>query len=108
MSGNDAELLFDVLTPIGFHVHVTREYWELIVRVKHPAIVGREVDIQDTLRDPDTIRVSKSDPSVYLFYKSERSNRWVCAVAKGLDGVGFLITAYPTDAIKEGVEIWRR
>ena len=58
MIGNDAELLFDVLTPIWFHVHVTREYWELIVRVKHPA-VGREVDIQDTLRDPDTIRVSR-------------------------------------------------
>ena len=32
MSGSGAELLFDVLTPIGFHVHVTREYWELIVR----------------------------------------------------------------------------
>jgi hypothetical protein len=80
----------------------------LIVRIKHPAMVGREADIQETLRNPDTIRLSKSDPGVYLFYKAEQINRWVCAVAKGLDGAGFLITAYPTDAIKEGVEIWHR
>ena len=59
MIGNEEELLFDVLTPIGFHVHVTREYWELIVRVKHPVIVGREVDIQDTLRNPDTITLDQ-------------------------------------------------
>ena len=28
------------------------------------------------------------------------------AVAKRLNGEGFLITAYPTDAIKEGEQIW--
>ena len=47
------------------------------------------------------------------FQKGERVeviilSRWVCAVAKGLDGAAFLITAYPTDAFKEGVEIWHR
>jgi hypothetical protein len=108
MSGNGTELFFDVLTPVGFRVHVTRAYWGLIVGVKHPAMVGREDDVRETLRNPDTIRLSKSDPSVYLFYRSERIGRWVCAVAKEADGDGFLITAYPTDAIKEGVEIWHR
>jgi hypothetical protein len=108
MSGDGAELLFDVLTPIGLHVHVTRAYWELIVQVKHPAMAGREAYIQEVLRNPDTIRRSKSDPNVYMFYKSERIRRWACAVVKGLDGAAFLITAYPTDAIKEGVEIWHR
>ena len=108
MSGNGTELLFDVLTPVGFHVHVTRMYWELIVSVKHPAMAGREADVRETLRNPDTIRLSKSDPSVYLFYRSERIGRWVCAVTKGLDGDGFLITAYPTNAVKEGVEIWHK
>jgi len=37
---------------------------------------------------------------VYLFYKPGRIGRWVCAVTKRLDGDGFLITAYPTDATK--------
>ncbi len=108
MTGNGADVLFDVPTPLGFRVHVTRVYWELIVRIKHPAMAGREADVQEVLRNPDTIRLSKSDSSVYLFYKSERGRRWVCAVAKGMGEEGFLITTYPTDAIKEGVEIWPR
>jgi len=100
------DLLFKVLTLLGFRVRVTRAYWELIIRVKHPAMRGREADVQETLRNPDEIRLSKSDPNVYLFYKPERIGRWVCAVAKRLDSDGFLITTYLTDAIKEGVRIW--
>ncbi|MGI0014311.1 MAG: DUF4258 domain-containing protein [Nitrososphaera sp.] len=100
------ELLFEVLTPLDFRVRVTRSYWELIITVKHPVMAGHEHDVQDTLRSPSEIRQSKSDPAVYLFYKPERSRRWVCAVAKRLDGDGFLITAYPTDAIKEGELVW--
>jgi hypothetical protein len=43
---------------------------------------------------------------VYLFYRSRRNRRWVCAVSKKQGRTGFLITAYPTDAIKEGEKIW--
>ena len=98
--------LIDVLTPLGFRVRVTRTYWALIVTVKHPVMAGREDDVQETLKNPDEIRVSKSDPNVYLFYRPERTGRWVCAVAKRLDGDGFLITTYLTDAMKEGRRIW--
>ena len=99
-------LLFEVVTPLGFRVRVTRAYWQLIITVKHPVMAGREVDVQATLQQPTEIRVSKSDPNVFLFYKPERIGRWVCAVTKRLDGEGFLITTYPTDAIKEGIHIW--
>lgn len=87
-------------------MRVTRAYWELISTIKHPVMAGREDDVQETLRNPDQVRQSKSDPNVYLFYKSERNRRWICAVTKRLDGDGYLITTYPTDAIKEGVRIW--
>ena len=107
MANND-EMLFEVLTPLGFRVHVTAEYWQVIVTIKHPAMLGREADVEEALRNPDEIRLSKTDPSVYLFYKPERIGRWVCAVTKRLDGEGFLITAYPTDAVKEGERIWHR
>jgi hypothetical protein len=103
-----SDLLFDVLTPLGFRVRVTRTTWELIITVKHPVMAGREDDVQETLRNPDEVRQSKGDPTVYLFYKPERIGRWVCAVTKRLDGDGYLITAYPTDAIKEGVRIWHK
>jgi hypothetical protein len=43
---------------------------------------------------------------VFLFYKLEREERWVCAVARRLNSEGFLITAYVTDAIKEGTQVW--
>ncbi len=106
--GDDSvqELLFEVATPIGFRVHVTRAQWEVIVTVKHPAMAGRESAVKETLMNPDEIRLSRTDPHVYLFYRSERGRRWVCAVSKRLEKDGLLITAYPTDAIKEGVRIW--
>ncbi len=102
------DLLFEVLTPLGFSVRVTRSYWDLIITFKHPVMAGHEADVQETLKNPNEIHVSKSDPNVYLFYSPERMGRWVCAVAKRLNGEGFLITAYPTDAIKEGKQIWHR
>ncbi len=101
-----SDLFFEVLTPLGFRVRVTHAYWELITTVKHPVMAGREADIQEALRNPDEIRLSRSDPKVYLFYGPKRGGRWACAVAKRLDGDGFLITAYPTDTIKEGERIW--
>lgn len=100
------DVLFEVLTPLGFRVRVTRASWELIVAVKHPVMAGREADVQDTLAHPEEIRQSRSDPNIYLFYKTERVGRWACAVSKRVDEGGFLITAYPTDAIKEGVRVW--
>ena len=99
-------LLFNVLTPLGFHVHVTREYWKIIITIKHPVMLGHEQDVKGTLEEPSEIRQSMSDPKVFLFYKPERMRRWTCAVAKQRDSDGFLITAYPTDAIKEGERIW--
>jgi hypothetical protein len=67
---------------------------------------GRELSVKAALENPDEIRQSRSDPRVFLFYKAELSKRWVCAVAREDVGSGLLITAYPTDAIKEGVKIW--
>lgn len=106
---SSADLLFAVLTPLGFRVHVTHRYWQLIVNIKHPVMFGQEEKVKQALTNPEEIRQSRSDPAVYLFYTPEHSGRWVCAVAKREDeDTGFLITAYPTDAIKEGARIWPR
>lgn len=102
------EISFEVATPLGFHVRVIKSYWELIVTVKHPVMQGREADVQQTLRGPDQIRQSRGDSSVYLFYQVAYPGRWICAVAKRLNEEGFLITTYPTDAIKEGKQIWSK
>jgi hypothetical protein len=102
------DIIFEVSTPLGFSVHVTRNYWELIVAIKHPVMRGYATDVQGVLRTPDEIRRSRSDPAVFLFYRLERPGRWICAVAKRLNDEGFLVTTYPTDAIKEGERVWSK
>jgi hypothetical protein len=103
---NTEELLFQVTTPLDFTVRVTAAYWNLIVTIKHPVMAGLERDVKEALENPEQIRVTRSDPKVFLFYKMRRPGRWICAVAKKLDGEGFLVTAYPTNVIKEGEYIW--
>lgn len=104
----DEEILFEVETPLGFRIRTTVSYWELITTVKHPAMKGREADVQETLLSPDEVRLSKGDSQVYLFYRGDGEKRWVCAVTKRTNDEGFLITAYRTGAIKEGTVIWHK
>lgn len=100
------EVLFEARTPLGFLVRVSRARWALITTVKHPVMAGRESSVKATLESPDEVRQSRNDLGVLLFYKAEAARRWVCAVTKQADVDAFLVTAYPTDAIKEGLRIW--
>ena len=104
----DLDILFEVKTPLSFSVRTTRAHWQLIVTVKHPVMQNYLEAIQETLENPDEVRLSKTDPQVYLFYGNNGSRRWVCAVTKRLEDSGFLITAYRTSAIKEGDLIWQK
>lgn len=102
----DNRLLFEVETPLNFTVRCSVEYWQRLV-LKHPAIAERLEDVKHTLTDPDEVRLSSSDAGVLLFYRAD-TKRWLCAVARKLNGEGFLITSYPTDAVKQGEVIWRK
>ena len=102
----ETNLLFEVHTPLGFSVRVTRTRWELITTVKHPVMSGRESIVRLALESPDEVRQSRGDAGVLLFYRADGTRRWVCAVAKEARDQAFLETAYPTDAIKEGTRVW--
>ncbi|MFI5366893.1 MAG: hypothetical protein ACHQ4J_14860 [Candidatus Binatia bacterium] len=97
--------VFSVETPLGFTVVVSHADWQAVV-AKHPEIAERAADVALALSSPDEVRRSRRDKQVLLFYRLERVRRWVVAVAtpRGLNGR--LITAYRTDAIKEGTRIW--
>ncbi len=101
------DLFFEIKTPLGFSVRCTKAYWDFIVSEKHPALRGHEEDIKNTLSAPDEIRKSRKDSEVFLFYRGSEP-RWFCAVTKKEADSGFLITAYPTDAIKAGETIWKK
>ena len=102
--GGETRTLFEVLTPVGFTVRTTVEYWSLI-ETKHPKLRGRAQEIVNVLGHPDRVCQSRQDATVYLFYRVDQS-RLLCAVVKRLDGEGYLITAYPCDKIKERNSIW--
>ncbi|MGH7948755.1 MAG: DUF4258 domain-containing protein, partial [Candidatus Binataceae bacterium] len=94
-------LAFRVRTPLGFSVRCTTAYWRFIVTSKHPVLSGHEAEIRRVLRDPDEVRRSRRDARIYLFYRGH-APRWLCAIARRENGEGYLVTAYPTDAVKAG------
>jgi len=98
---------FEIFTPLGFCVRTSEEYWQKLL-IKHPDIADLEAEVIQTLTNPDEIRQSSRDPNIVLFYLTLKAKRWVVAVARRLNGDGFLITAYQTDAIKEGDLIWHK
>jgi hypothetical protein len=98
---------FSISTPLQFTVRTSEDYWQRLL-VKHPDIEDLEELVEQALASPDEIRQSSQDEGVYLFYLRRREKRWVVSVARRLNGDGFLITAYQTDAIKEGNRIWHR
>lgn len=62
--------------------------------------------VKEVLHNPDEIRKSKVDNNIFLYYR--HSDKLYCAVCRHIDGEGYLITAYPTDKIKEGQVIWKK
>jgi hypothetical protein len=57
---SNSDLLFEAVTPLGFSVRTTTEYWEFIVTIKHPIMLHRHSDVRRTLSDPDEIHLSKN------------------------------------------------
>ena len=56
------------------------------------------------LQSPDEIRQSSTDKDIFLYYK--QSDRLYCVVVRHAGMESCLITAYPTDKVKEGVVVW--
>ncbi len=98
---------FEVTSKLGKLIRATQSRWNLIVRTKHPEISGKESEVMRTLTEPDEIRHSRSDSSVYLYYK-RHGRLWLTVVAKHSNVDGFIITAYFTDRIKEGEQVYKR
>src|SRR3989338_4061490 len=94
------EIYFSVNTPLGVDVRTTVQYWEYLVTIKHPVMKNKEDIVRSVLQMPDEIRQSKVDKDIFLYYK--QYDRLYCVVARHAEIEGFLITAYPTDKVKEG------
>ncbi len=97
---------FKVKTPLGITVRTTKDYWQRIITTKHPSIAKYESKVKKALKDPDEIRRSKQDIKVHLYYLSIGEVN-VCVVSDHINSKeGYIITAYLTDRIKEGEQIY--
>lgn len=100
------EKYFKVKTPLNVEIKTTKEYWNYLVTKKHRVMNRKKDVVMETLRNPDEIRKSSIDENVFLYYKE--LDRLYYVVAKQIEKEGFLITAYPTDKVKEGKTIWKK
>lgn len=99
-------VLFEIKTPQCVVIRTTKDYWEIITTIKHPSIAKYTKQAKDALKDPDQIRRSRQDKRVHLYYKN-LGKLYICVVADNINKEeGYIITAYLTDRIKEGEEIY--
>ena len=102
-----SDFYFHVGTKLGVRMRVTATYWNFIITAKHTIMKGRENDVKDALEEPDEIRRSIRDRTVFLYYKQVK-DRFIAVVCKHINGEGYIITTYITDRIKIGEQIWKR
>jgi hypothetical protein len=69
-----------------------------------------EPGIEQALRRPQSVRPSRSDPTVRLFYLFQEQTlvggKWLCVVVKYTADDAFVVTAYLTDQLKKGEDLW--
>ena len=77
----------------------------------HPEMVDMRFQLEIVLQNPEVVRQSRSDSHVYLYYRFYEQTivgaKWLCVVIKDNSDDAFIITAYLTDKLKQGIELWR-
>lgn len=92
----------------GHRVRLTDERMAHIL--EHPEMREMGAEIERVLRAPQTVRRSRSDDAVRLYYEFYAQTivggKWLCVVVKYLDDDAFVVTAYLTDKPKSGDTLW--
>ncbi len=74
-------------------------------------MIGQLERIQQTLGEPDIVKVSKYDPNVLLYYRLYDSTpitkKYLVVIAKVAEIDAFILSAFFTDKIKEGETRWQ-
>ena len=92
----------------GLAIRLTDE--RLAHILAHPEMVGMDLAIEETLREPQRVIESFSDPEAHLYYRfylgTRVGDKYLCVVVKVRHADAFVLTAYLTDRIKKGVQLW--
>ena len=100
-------------------MRVLRDYQGLSIRLtderlahilEHPEMAGLKGAIEETLLHPQRVVESLGDPQARLYYRfylgTRVADKHLCVVVKVVGEDAFVLTAYLTDKVKGGVQIW--
>jgi hypothetical protein len=92
----------------GRQIRLTEERWAHIS--EHPEMAGMRPALEETLRAPEDVVVSLSDPAVQLYYRfygrTMVAEKFLCVVVRFSTEDAFVVTAYLTDRVKKGKVVW--
>ncbi len=78
--------------------------------LEHPEMADLEPQIEATLAAPQSVVQSASDDEARLYYRfytgTRVGDKFLCVVVKVLPGDAFVITAYLTNTVKRGEQLW--
>lgn len=78
--------------------------------LEHPELMSMEMAIEETLRAPEFIIQSLTDlnaePNYRFYFGTQVGDKWLCVVVKHDKNDAFVLTAYLTDKIKKGIQLW--
>ena len=79
---------------------------------EHPETVGQGRRIREVLQEPDAVFTSHKDSSVHGYYRHYArgpvGSKHLMVAVKILEEDAFVITAFFTDEVKGGEQIWPR
>ena len=102
----------EILTDFnGTDVRLTDERFQHITD-SHPSVLELSDAIAETLTSPDVVRLSSWNADTRLYYRwyteTKYNDKYVCVVVVVTEDDAWIITAYLTDAIKQGELLWER
>jgi hypothetical protein len=78
--------------------------------LEHPEMADMEPRIAETLSNPEQVVESLSDAQARLYYRfyvgTRVGDKHLCVVTKVLETDAFIVTAYLTDKVKKGKQLW--
>jgi len=78
--------------------------------LEHPEMLGMEDDIEETLKNPERVLESLSDPEARLYYRfylgTRVGDKHLCVVVKMAQNDAFVLTAYLMGKPVGGKQLW--
>jgi len=97
-NGQVNEILYSILSPVGYHAYVSVQKLEHIE--KHPVAVRHKNEIPYILNNPDLVTPDSEFPNVHIFYKTFFGKILFAAPVHIKNGIRFVATMYKAPYIK--------